>query len=87
MSSLSKDNKLKSLEDSIIKIGYDPQDYKSIEEILQKKNVEITNLKKQLKLPSTEDTQMKEMAKNEQHREEMLKLILEQNIQRKCSSR
>ena len=29
--SFSKDNKLKSLEDIIIKIGYDPQDYKAIE--------------------------------------------------------
>ena len=34
VTSLSKDNKLKSLEDIIIKIGYDPQDCKAIEEIL-----------------------------------------------------
>ena len=46
MSSLYKDKKLKSLEDIIIKIGYDPQDCKEIQEILQKKNVEITTLKK-----------------------------------------
>jgi len=80
MSSLSKDNKLRSLEDIIIKIGYDPQDCKESEEILQKKHVQIIALKKQLKLTSTEDPQTKEMVENEQHTEDMLKLIIEKNI-------
>ncbi len=38
-SSLSKDIKLQSLEDIIVKIGHDPHDYKAIEEIMQKKNI------------------------------------------------
>lgn len=78
---LAKDSMLKSLENLIVKIGYDPKDCKAIEEILKKKNIEIAALKKQLKLPSTEDPKTREMANNEQHREELLKLIIEQNIQ------
>jgi len=68
MSSFAKDNKLKFFEDIIVKIGCDPQDYKEIEEILKKKDIEIITLKKQLKLPSIEDPQTKEMTENEQQR-------------------
>jgi len=55
ISSLSKDTKIKSLEDLIIKIGYDPSDTKSVEEAIKKKELEITSLKKRLKFPPTHD--------------------------------
>lgn len=45
-SSLAKDNKLKCLEDIVIKIGYDPQYCKAIEQVLHKRNIDITTLKK-----------------------------------------
>jgi hypothetical protein len=81
ISSLAKDNKIKSLEELVLKIGYDPSNVKAVEELLKKKNVDIASLRKQLKLPATEDSQAKEMAETEGHKEEMLKLIMEQNAQ------
>jgi hypothetical protein len=56
ISSLAKDNKIKSLEDLVLKFGYDPSNVKAYEESLKKKNVDIASLRKQLKLPSTEDS-------------------------------
>jgi hypothetical protein len=44
---------------------------------LKKKNADITSPRKQLKLPATKDSQAKERAKSEGHKEEMLKLIME----------
>jgi hypothetical protein len=81
VSSLEKDNKIKSLEELVLKIGYDPSNVKAAEELLKKKNADIASLRKQLKIPATEDPQAKEMAETEGHKEEMLKLIMEQNAQ------
>jgi hypothetical protein len=81
ISSLAKDNKIKSLEELVLKIGYDPTNVKAAEELLKKKNVDIESLRKQLKLPATEDSQAKEVVETEGHKEEMLKLIMEQNAQ------
>lgn len=54
-SSLAKDNKLKSLEDLVIKIGYNPSNVKATKEIVKKKDADITTLRKQLKMSATED--------------------------------
>jgi hypothetical protein len=81
VSSLDKDNIIKSLEELVLKIGYDPTNFKVAEELLKRKNVDITSMRKQLKLPSTEYSEAKEMAKTKGHKEEMLKLIMEQNAQ------
>jgi hypothetical protein len=81
ISSLAKDNKIKSLEELVLKIGYDPTNVKATEELLKKKNVDITSLRKQLNLPATKDSQAKEVAETEGHKEEMLKLIMEHNAQ------
>jgi hypothetical protein len=59
VSSLEKDNKIKSLEELVLKIGYDPSNVKAAEELLKKKNVDIASLRKQLKIPATEDPQGK----------------------------
>lgn len=59
ISSLAKDNKLKSLEDLVVNIGYYPKDNKAVEEITKKKNANISALRKQLKLPSIEDPKIK----------------------------
>ena len=61
ISSLSKDTKIKSLEELIIKIGYDPLDTKAVEEVIKKKELDITALKKQLELPATHDPLTKEI--------------------------
>ena len=64
----------------MLKIGYDPKNVK-VEEELLKKNVDIASLRNQLKLPATKDSQAKEVVETEGHKEEMLKLIMEKNVQ------
>ena len=67
----------------VLKIGYDPSNVKEMKEMLKTKNVDIESLRKQLKLPPTEDAQEKEIAETEGEKDEMLKLIMEQNAQLK----
>jgi hypothetical protein len=69
------------LEELVLKIGYDPSNIKVAEEMIKKKNADITSLRKQLKLPPTEDSQAKEIAEKEGEKDEMLKLLMEQNAQ------
>jgi hypothetical protein len=52
---------------------------KAVEEMLKKKNVDITSLRKQLKLPPIKDAQAKEIDEIEGEKDEMLKLIMDQN--------
>jgi hypothetical protein len=61
VSSFAKDNRIKSLEEMVLNIGYDPLDVKLTEELLKKKNVDIASLRKQLKLTTIEDSQTKEI--------------------------
>jgi hypothetical protein len=56
ISSFAKDNRIKTLEELVLKIGYDPANVKAAEEIIKKKNADIAFLRKQLKLPPTEDS-------------------------------
>lgn len=79
--SLAKENRIKTLEDLVIKIGYDPKDINVAEEIIMKKNIDIAALRKQLKLPATEDPLTKYIKENETQNDDILKLIIENNIQ------
>jgi hypothetical protein len=81
VSSLAKDNKIKSLEELVLKIGYDPTNIKVVEELIKKKNANIASLRKQFKISATKYPQAKEMAETEVQTEEMLKLIMDQNAQ------
>ena len=65
----------------MLKIGYDPLNVKAIEEMLKKKNVDIAYLRKQLKLPPTEDSQAKEVDEDKNEKEELMNLIMQQNAQ------
>jgi hypothetical protein len=56
ISSFAKDNRIKTLEELVLKIGYDPSNVKAVEEMIKKKNSNITSLRKQLKLPQTIDS-------------------------------
>jgi DNA-binding transcriptional MerR regulator len=67
----------------VLKIIYDPSNVKAVKEMLKKKNANIESLRKQLKLPPTEDSQAKEIEETEGEKDEMLKLIMEQNAQLK----
>ena len=62
ISSFAKDNRIKTLEVLVLKIGYDPSNVKAAEEMIKKKNADIASLRKQLNLPPTEDSQAKEIA-------------------------
>ena len=62
---MAKDTKIKSLENLVIKLGYDPKDVKAAEYIVRRKNADIEALRKQLKLPSTKDPQAKEVGELE----------------------
>jgi hypothetical protein len=83
MSSFAKDNRIKTLEELVLKIGYDPANVKATEEMIKNKNADIASLRKQLNLPPIEDPQTKEIAEREGEKDEMLKLLLEQNAQLK----
>jgi hypothetical protein len=83
ISSFAKDNRIKTLEELVLKIGYDPANVKAAEEMIKKKNADIASLRKQLKLLPTEDSQAKEIAEKEGEKDEMLKLLMEQNAQLK----
>jgi hypothetical protein len=75
--SFSKDNRIKTLEELVLQIGYDPSIVKAVEEMIKKKNADIASLMKQLKLPPTEDSQAKEIAEKEGEKDEMIKLLME----------
>jgi len=45
MSYLDKDTRIKTLEDLIIKLGYDPNDVKATKDIIKKKNANIQALR------------------------------------------
>ena len=79
ISSFTKYNRINTLEELVLKIGYDPANVKAAEEMIKKKNADIASLRKQLKLPPTEDPQAKEIAEKEGEKDEMLKLLMEQN--------
>jgi len=65
----------------VFKIGYSPKDINVVEEIIKKKNLDIAALRKQLKLPATKDPLTKDIEENETKKANMMKLIIEQNIQ------
>jgi len=83
ISSFAKDNRINTLEELVLKISYDPVNIKAAEEIIKKKNADIDTLRKQLKLPPTEDPQTKQIAEREGEKDEMLKLLMEQSAQLK----
>jgi hypothetical protein len=56
ISSFAKDNRINTLEELVLKIGYDPSNLKATEEMIKKKNVGIASLRKQLKLSPIEDS-------------------------------
>ena len=61
ISSFAKDNRIKTLEELVLKIRYDPSNVKAVEEMIKKKHEYIASLRKQLKLPPTVDSQAKEI--------------------------
>jgi hypothetical protein len=46
ISSFANDNIIKSLEELVLKIGYDPSNVKATEEMIKKKNADIASMRK-----------------------------------------
>ena len=73
--SYAKDLRIKSLEELVIQVGYDPANVKVAKELVKKNNVDIEALRKQLKLPPTKHTQAKEIVQEESQKDDMMNLI------------
>jgi len=65
MYSLSKDTKIKGLEDLVLKLGLNPKYVKVTEEIIKSRNAYIQALRMELKLPTTEHPQAQEVTQME----------------------
>lgn len=74
---LAKDTKIKSLEELVIKVGYDPTKINVVEDIVRKNNLDIVALRNQLKLTSTEDPLAKDIEEKGTQKVYMMKLIME----------
>lgn len=83
VSALAKDTRIKALEDLVIKVGYDPTNIDAVEELMRKENTNIAALRKQLKLPATEDPLAKDNKETETQKADMMKLIMEQSAELK----
>lgn len=81
VSSLATDNRIKSLEDFVVNIGYDPKDVNVAEEIIKKNNLDIVALRKKLKMTATDDPLTMDIEENEAQKANMMKMVIEQNIQ------
>lgn len=78
VSSLAKDNRIKSLEEIIIELGHNPKDPKTTKVLIKKKEDDIVALKKQLKLPTTMHPQATKFVK-EKEEEDMMELLIKVN--------
>jgi len=74
-SSQAKDNRIKSLEEIIIELGHDPKDPKAIQDLVRKKDEDITALKRQVKMPATIHPQTREVAQQKEE-EDVVSLLM-----------
>jgi len=82
-SSQAKDTRIKSLEDLIIELGQDPKDVKAIEKLIKKKNDDLDDLKKKLKIPPLHHPQIAKVLETQKGQEELMDLVLKLNDQLK----
>ena len=78
ISSLAKDNQIKTLEEIVVELGHDPKDAKGIKELIKKKEEDIVALRKQLKLRVTMHPQTTELAQ-EKAEEDVMDLLMRMN--------
>lgn len=77
-SSLTKDNRIKSLEEIIIELGHDPKDPKGIQALIRKKGEDIAALRKHLKLPITMHPKTTEIVE-QKSQEDAMELLMKMN--------
>lgn len=78
ISSLAKENRIKTLEEIIVELGHDPKDAKGIKALIKKKEEDIAALRKKLKLPVTMHPQTTELAQ-EKAEEDVMDLLMRMN--------
>ena len=78
MSSSSKDNRIKTLEEIIVDLGHDPKSPKGVKAIMKKKEDDIDALRKQLRLPPTMHPQTAELVQ-EKEAEDTMDLLMRMN--------
>jgi len=78
MSSTTKDDRIKTLEEIIMDLGHDPKDAKGIKALVKKKEDDIVALKKKLRLPATMHPQTAELAQEKQS-EDMMAIMMKMN--------
>jgi len=78
LSSLAKDNRIKTLEEIIIDLGHDPKDPKVVRALMKKKDDDIAALRKRLRLPPTEHPQTAELTQ-EKEAEDTLDSLMRMN--------
>ena len=75
---MAKDSRIKYLEDLVMQLRYNPSNIVVEETLVRKKNANIADLRRQLKIPVTEDPMAKEIEPTETHKVEMMQFIVEQ---------
>jgi len=78
MSSSAKDNRIKTLEETIMDLGHDPNNLKGIKALRNKKEDDIAATKKQLRLPATMHPQTAELVQ-EKEAEDKMDLLMKMN--------
>ena len=66
-------SRIKYLEYLIVNLGYDPTNFQFVEDILKKNNTNITFLRKQLKMSTTEDPLAKGIEEEESQKAELMR--------------
>jgi len=78
LSSMAKDNRIKTLEDIIVDLGHDSKDPKGVRTLMKKKDDGIAALRKRLRLLPTEHPQIGELQK-EREAEDQMDLMMKLN--------
>jgi len=69
---MAKDSRIKYLEDLLIQLGYNPSNIAVAETLVRRKNAIIASLRRQLKMPVTEDLMANEIEETETRKLEIM---------------
>ena len=73
--------KIKALEDLVIEVGADPANMEVAKALIKQKNEDIATLRKQLKLPQSENPQEKEIPQQKTENDELKQPVHEMTAQ------
>ena len=79
----AKELRIKALEDLVIEAGADPANVEIAKALIKYKNEDIVALRRQLKLPQSEQPQAKEILQQKTENDELSQLVLKMTAQLK----